>query len=75
MNTETTALFRKKIRREARRHKLDVETIADAVHGIQYLKQGLERDASYYLKGKSPKVLEVASNIVDFMSDLEAMSK
>lgn len=73
MNTEQTALFRKKIRREARRHKLDVETLADAVHGIRYLKRGLEADASYYLKGKSAKVLEVAENIVEFMSDLEAV--
>lgn len=70
MNTD---LLRKKIRREARRHKLDIETLADAVHGIRYLKRGLEADASYYLKGKNAKVLEVAENIVEFMSDLEAV--
>ena len=70
MNTD---LLRKKIRREAKRNKLDVETLADAVHGIRYLKRGLEADASYYLKGKSAKVLEVAENIVQFMSDVEAV--
>jgi len=69
MNTD---LIRKKIRLEAKRHKLDIETLADAVHGIRYLKRGLEADASYYLKGKSAKVLEVAENIVQIMSDVEA---
>ena len=67
-------LLRKKIRREARRNKLDVETLADAVHGINYLKQGNEVDAFYYLEGKSAKSLEVAENIVQFMSDVEAIS-
>jgi len=69
MNTD---LIRKKIRLEAKRHKLDIETLADAVHGIRYLKRGLEADASYYLKGKSAKVLEAAENIVQIMSDVEA---
>ena len=70
MNTD---LLRKKIRREAKRNNVDKEVLADAVHGIRYLKRGLEADASYYLKGKSAKALEVAENIVEFMSDLEAV--
>jgi len=67
-----TVLLAKKIKKEAGRNNIDVGILADTVHGVMYMKKGNTYDGHFYLDGKPEKVVEVAENIVQFISDVEA---
>ena len=66
-----TVLLAKKIKKEAGRNNIDVGILADTVHGVMYMKKGNTYDGQFYLDGKSEQVVEVAENIVQFVSDME----
>jgi len=66
-----TVLLAKKIKEEANRHNIEVGILADTVHGVMYMKKGNTYDGQFYLDGKPERVVEVAENIVQFVSDME----
>ena len=70
-------LLEKKIRREARRNRLDVEDLTNAVDAIKYQKRDQYHEAAVHeceIKIKTRRLWEVAGDIVQFMSDVAAIS-
>lgn len=70
-------LLEKKIRREARRNNLNVEDLTNAVDAIKYQKRDQYHEASIHwmeIKMNTKRLWEVAGDIVQFMSDLGAIT-
>lgn len=71
-------LLKKKIRKEAKRNNLNTEDLTNAVDAIKYQRKGQCHEAAVHeceIKVKARRLWEVAEDIVQFMSDLDAISK